>query len=107
MTSPNYPVTIERAFPYRTIFRPPLRIPEQPSGKSLGHPPIVGMDWQVDVYKGVSYGEPLPNGRKTAVTIDYPLIPGEDVSMDRQVLVIRDLAAAFLFRSVFSILELD
>ena len=107
MASPNNAVAIERALPQWAIRWPALRILEQTCGETLCDAPIVHVGRQVDVYQSVRCREPVPSRRQTTVTINYPLIPPQDIMVDRQVLVIGDLAAVFIFRSVPAISELD
>src|SRR5215831_15793451 len=107
MAPPNDLVVVQRAFPHRAILWPTLRIPEQSNGESFCDPPIVLMQRQVDVYQSVGYRELVPKRRGITATVNNPLIPRQDFLMDRQILLIRDLAVFSFFWSVSPFSKLD
>src|ERR1700688_3179941 len=106
MAQPNHAIAIERTLPNWAVLRPALRILEQTRGEALRDPPVMRHNGQVDVYEGVRRGEPLPHRRQTAETVDNPLVPAQDLTMDRHVLLIRKPAAIFLGRAISPASEL-
>jgi hypothetical protein len=65
------------------------------------------MQRQVDIYQSIGHRKLLPKRREITPTVNNPLIPGQDLLMDRQILVIPDLAAFSLFWSVSPFSKLD
>ena len=92
MAEPDHPIAAHGAAPHRALLRPSLGSGELASGETLGDPPVVREERQVDVHERVSRGEALPRGRDTAKTIDDPLVSVEEVGVDLQVLLVANLA---------------
>src|SRR5712671_892195 len=107
MTSPNYPIAVQRAAPHGGIFRPAMRISNEALDEALCYPHVMRRKRQVDVNERISRGEPLPCQRDGVEAIDDPLISVKEVCVNPQVLLMRDLAAARLLRPIAAPPELD
>src|SRR5262249_56165283 len=94
VAEPDHPIAAHRAAPHRALLGPSLRGRELAPGEALRDPPVVREERQVDVHERVGRGEALPRGRDTTKTIDDPLVSSEEVGVDLQVLLVRNLASA-------------
>src|SRR5262245_53176102 len=100
MTEPDHAIAVQRAAPYRTVFRPAIRVAKQALDEALCDPPVMRKHWQVDVDQCVGSGEPLPRRYDTAKAVDDPLIPPEDVGVHSQKLLMWELAAVPVGRPI-------
>src|SRR5579863_1069940 len=94
VTTPKHLVTVDRALPYRTIFRPALRSYEETRDQALGHPPMMRDERQIDIDQRVGLREPFPGGGDGAKAVDDPFVLPQQIRMRFQVLLLRDFAAA-------------
>src|SRR5580704_16274963 len=88
MAKPSHLVAVHGAAPYRTAFRPTLRIYEQAFDQALGYPPVVCEERKIDVDQRVCSCETLPGRSSTAVAVNYPRVLAKQVRMRRQVLFV-------------------
>ena len=74
MTEPDYAIAVDSAAPHWTVFRPTLRVCEEPLAESLSHPSIVNMKPEINVNQRISDGKSLPDGGSPTETVDDPLV---------------------------------
>src|SRR3954471_24736594 len=100
-------IAVEGAFPHGRILGPALRIAEQAADQPARRSPIVRSDRQIDIDQRVSRAEPLPRRGDTAVAIDDPSLPAEDVGMEFQIRSVGNFPAILLVRPIAPVAKLD
>src|SRR5258708_10884974 len=107
ITEPNSPVAVQRDAPHGAILWPPPRISKKALHEAICDPPVMRQKGKVDVNERIGCVEPLPRRRDTVIAINDPPILLEEVRVNFQILLVRDLAAILLFRSIAACSELD
>ena len=87
-------ITGERAFPQRTAFGPSLRVGEYPFHEALGYPCVVAQKGKIDIDQRVRDSEPLPSEGRTPETINNPTIPGQQIGVRLQELMLGNFDAS-------------
>src|SRR5258708_3513584 len=107
ITEPNSPVAVQRDAPHGAILWPTLRISKKALHEALCDPPVMRQKGKVDVNERIGCVEPVPRRSDTVIAINDPPILLEEVRVNFQILLVRDLAAILLFRSIAACSELD
>src|SRR5262245_18899502 len=90
----NHPVTAHGAAPERAVLRPARWWLEQPHDQPLRDPQVMGDERKINEHKGIRRRESLPGGGDAPESIDDPFVAPQELVVNPQILVMRDLAAA-------------